>query len=33
MVNNLANNVVADVVANGLMMHLDVPQDSRSVSS
>jgi hypothetical protein len=33
MVNNLANNAVAEVVSNGLMMHPDVLEDSRSISS
>jgi hypothetical protein len=33
LVNNLADAAVANAVANGLMQHPDVPQDSHSISS
>jgi hypothetical protein len=33
LVNNLANSTVANDIANGVMQHLEVPQDSHSVSS
>jgi hypothetical protein len=33
LVNNLADAAVANVVANGVMQHPEVPQDSHSVSS
>jgi hypothetical protein len=33
LVNNLADAVVANTVANGVMQHPEVPQDSHSVSS
>jgi hypothetical protein len=33
LVNNLADAAVAKAVANGVMLHPEVPQDSHSVSS
>lgn len=33
MVNNLANVVVVNAMAAGIMQHPDVPQDSHSISS
>jgi hypothetical protein len=33
LINNLANQVVENAVANGLMQHPDIPQDSRSINS